>query len=136
MAWLLDTNVLSEMRKGGAADDKVRAWAAGTLKDRHFISVLSIGEIRKGIEILRRKSPARCPAFERWLTQLQTDYDSAILPISEEVAERWGHLTAARTLPVLDGLIAATASAYGLTVVTRNSKDFATSGVKTINPFE
>lgn len=136
MSWLLDTNVLSEMRKGFGADERVRVWAAGTAKDRHFISVLSLGEIRRGIELLRKKSPSQCPAFERWLTQIQTDYASAILPVSEEVAERWGHLTAIRTLPVVDGLIAATASVYGLTVVTRNTKDFAPSGVRTVNPYK
>jgi toxin FitB len=136
MTWLLDTNVLSELRKGPGADPKVRRWAASTLRDRHFISVLSLGEIRKGIELLRKKSPAQCPALERWLTQLHTDYAGDVLLISEEVAERWGRLMAVRTLPVADGLIAATALVHDLTIATRNIDDFRISGVTALNPFE
>ncbi len=136
MAWLLDTNVLSELRKGSRASANVRAWAASTLRDRHYISVLSLGEIRKGIELLRKKSPEKCPEFERWLTQLHTDYAEDILPISEEIAECWGRLTAIRTFPVMDGLIAATALTHGLKLATRNVMDFKSSGVETLNPFE
>jgi predicted nucleic acid-binding protein len=136
VAWLLDTNVLSELRKGSRASANVRNWAASTLRDRHYISVLSLGEIRKGIELLRKKSPDKCPEFERWLAQLHTDYAEDILPISEEVAERWGRLTAIRTFPVMDGLIAATALAHGLTIATRNVMDFKSSGSETLNPFE
>jgi len=136
VAWLLDTNVLSELRKGSRASANVRNWAASTLRDRHYISVLSLGEIRKGIELLRKKSPDKCPEFERWLAQLHTDYAEDILPISEAVAERWGRLTAIRTFPVMDGLIAATALAHGLTIATRNVMDFKSSGSETLNPFE
>jgi toxin FitB len=136
VAWLLDTDVLSELRKGSRASVKVRNWAASTLRDRHYISVLSLGEIRKGIELLRKKSPGKCPEFERWLTQLHTDYAEDIIPISEEVAERWGRLSAIRTFPVMDGLIAATALEQGLTIATRNVIDFKSSGVETFNPFE
>jgi predicted nucleic acid-binding protein len=136
MAWLLDTNVLAELRKGREANAKVREWAEETLEDRHFISVPSLGEIRKGIELLRKKSPAQCPAFELWHARLQSDYAPEILSVSEEIAERWGRLMAIRTLPVVDGLIASTASVQGLTVVTRNTRDFKMSGVKAVNPFE
>jgi toxin FitB len=136
VAWLLDTNVLSELRKGSRASAKVRNWAAITLRDRHYISVLSLGEIRKGIELLRKKSPDKCPEFERWLARLHTDYAEDIIPISEEVAEHWGRLTAIRTFPVMDGLIAATALAHGLAIATRNVTDFKSSGAETFNPFE
>ena len=136
MSWLIDINVLSELRKGSRASAKVRDWAASTLRERHYISVLSLGEIRRGIERLRKKSPDKCPEFERWLDQLHTDYTEDILPISEEVAEHWGRLTAIRTFPVTDGLLAATALAHGLTIATRNVIDFKSSGVKTVNPFE
>jgi predicted nucleic acid-binding protein len=135
MAWLLDTNVISELRKGPRADPKVRKWAESTLQERHFISVLSLGEIRKGIELLRKKSPAECPALEHWVTQLHTDYAEDILLITEEIADRWGRLMAVRTLPVVDGLIAATAHVHNLTLATRNVEDFETSGVKVTNPF-
>jgi len=136
MAYLLDTNVLSELRKGDKACSKVRQWAVSTVQARHFISVLSLGEIRKGIELLRRKSPAQCPMFEQWLGRLESDYERDILPVTQEIADRWGRIMAIQTLPVSDGLIAATALVNDLAVVTRNTDDFKRSGVKLINPFE
>ena len=136
MPFLLDTNVLSELRKGSRCRAEVRSWARSTVGDRHCISVLSLGEIRKGIEILRRKSPAQCPAFERWLIRLKTDYEREILPVTEEIVDRWGKLMARRSLPVIDGLIAATAVEYGLTVATRNIADYLPAGVALVNPFE
>lgn len=113
----------------------VLQWAQSAVSARHCISVLSLGEIRKGIELLRRKSPAQCAAFEHWLSRLQNDYDREILPVTEEVAPRWGRLMAARTLPVIDGLLAATALEHNLTIVTRNIADFQPTGVTVINPF-
>lgn len=135
MPYLLDTNVLSELRRGRKCDRRVRAWARATSRDRHFISVLSIGEIRKGIEILRRKSPQQCPAFENWLDRLLTDYEDAVLPISEEVADRWGRLNAERSQPVIDSLIAATALEFEVTVATRNTGDFPPE-VTGVNPWK
>lgn len=133
--YLIDTNVLSELRKGLRCDPKVRAWAASTLGERHCVSVLSLGEIRKGIEILRRKAPDQCPVFERWLARLELDYERDLLPISAAVADRWGKLMSAQSMPVIDGLLAATALEHGLTVVTRNVDDFRTSGAAVVNPF-
>lgn len=135
MAYLLDTNVLSELRKGSRCDERVRAWAVSVQSERHCISVLSLGEIRKGIEILRRKAPDQCPAFERWLCTIQVEYAGDILPVTEAVADRWGHLMAEQTLPVLDSLIAATALEHRLVVATRNTQDFLTTGVALVNPF-
>jgi len=135
MPFLLDTNVLSELRKGVRCDARVSRWARSTLDHRHAISVLSLGEIRKGIEILRRKAPRQCPAFERWINRLETDYAQDVLPISPEIADRWGRLMAGRTLPVIDSLIAATALEHGLTVATRNTGDFSQTGVAVVNPF-
>ncbi len=135
MAYLLDTNVLSELRKGSRCDKHVRAWARSVVGERHCISVLSLGEIRKGIEILRRKAPDQCPAFERWLERLQEDFDQDILPLSEEIADRWGRLESARSRPVIDGLLTATALVHNLIVVTRNTEDFSGSGVDLVDPF-
>lgn len=134
--YLLDTNVLSELRKGRRCDPAVRRWAGATAKDRHCISVLSFGEIRKGIETLRRRSPDQCPAFERWLERLGNDYGQDVLPLSASVIDRWGRLAAERSLPVIDGLLAATALEFRLTVATRNTKDFEGTGVEVVNPFE
>ncbi|MFQ3224474.1 MAG: putative nucleic acid-binding protein [Lentimonas sp.] len=136
MPYLLDTNILSELRKGTRCDPNVLKWAQGTQNDRHCISVLSLGEIRKSIETLRRKSPKQCPAFERWLLTLQTDYEADILPLTDLISDQWGRMMAVRTLPVIDGLLAATALSHGLTVATRNIADFESSGVELVNPFE
>ena len=135
MPYLLDTNILSELRKGQTCNESVKRWAQSTASDRHCISVLSLGEIRKGIEVLRRRSPQQCPAFETWLLKLQTDYTSDILPITDHVSETWGRLMAERTLPSIDGLLAATALAHQLTVATRNVADFKNTGVLLVNPF-
>jgi predicted nucleic acid-binding protein len=133
--FLLDTNVLSELRKGLRCDPGVSRWAAATAGERHFVSVLTMGEIRKGIEILRRKAPDQCPAFERWLVRIESDYDREILPITPSVADRWGRLAAERSLPVIDGLLAATALEFRLKLVTRNAVAFSGTGVEVVNPF-
>ena len=135
MPYLLDTNILSELRKGARCDPHVMRWAKSTANDRHCISVLSLGEIRKGIEILRRKSPHQCPAFENWLLALQTEYETDILPVTDVISDQWGQLMAKRTLPVIDGLLAATALANGLTVATRNIADFENAEVSLVDPF-
>ena len=136
MPWLLDTNVLSELRKGVKCDPNVHQWAVESSSDQHWISVLSIGEIRKGIELLRRKSPDLCPAFERWIHSILTQYYKEILPITDTIADRWGSLMAVRPLLVIDGLLAATALEHNLTLVTRNTADFAQTGVQLHNPFD
>ena len=135
MPYLLDTNIISELRRREACDAKLLQWAKSTESERHCISILSLGEIRRGIETLRRKAPDQCPAFENWLDRLQNDYTSDILPISATVVDRWGHLMAVRTFPVIDSLLAATALVHRLTLVTRNTSDFIDSGVDLINPF-
>ena len=135
MPYLLDTNVLSEFRKGRKCDPNVRKWSQLIQREQHYISVLSIGEIRKGIEILRRRSPQQCPAFEDWLCKLLNMHANSILPITERITERWGNLMAEHTLPVIDGFLAATALEYSLTIATRTVDDFAGTGVKIVNPF-
>jgi predicted nucleic acid-binding protein len=135
MAWLLDTNVLSELRKGSKANPGVIRWSISTGSARHWISTLSLGEIRKGIELLRKKSPSQCPAFERWLDRIRIEFDQTILPVCDAVAEKWGLITASTNLPVTDGLLAATAHVHDLTIVTRNTKDFKAAGVRILSPF-
>ncbi|MCC5842591.1 MAG: type II toxin-antitoxin system VapC family toxin [Opitutales bacterium] len=135
MAYLLDTNVLSELRRGDQGHPEVRNWMGRTLAEGHFISVLSLGEIRRGIESLRRKSPDQAASIEKWLRRLADTYAECLLPITGSVAERWGRLNAERTLPVVDGLLAATAVEFRLTVATRNTADFP-KAVPVVNPFE
>lgn len=134
MAYLLDTNVLSELRRGSNCDPMVRTWARSVGRQPCFISVLSLGEIRKGIEILRRKSADQVPAFEEWIKRLVTRYEDRILPINELVADQWGRMNAVRNLPVIDGLLAATAAHFRLTLATRNLADFP-HDLDKINPW-
>lgn len=135
MAYLLDTNVLSELRKASRCDARVRAWAKRVSPPQMWISVLSVGEIRKGIESLRRKDPPQCALIERWLSMVEVEFESHILPISESVADEWGRMQARQPLAIVDSLIAATAQVHKLTVVTRNTKDFKAAGVPVLNPF-
>ena len=136
MAFLLDTNILSELRNPIKTDSNVLQWAKDHAMDQHFISVLSIGEIRKGIEILRRKSPDQCPAFEKWLDSIRVNYRDNIIPLSDNIMDDWGRMMAQKTLPALDSLIAATSLSLNLTLVTRNEKDFQGVGLTVVNPFD
>ncbi|MCH7228976.1 type II toxin-antitoxin system VapC family toxin [Haloferula sp. A504] len=136
MAFLLDINVLSELRKGNRAKPAVRAWAAAHADETHHISVLAIGEIRKGIAMLKRRSPEQAAVFESWLETLKTDYAPEILPITPAISERWGELQSIRSLPVIDGLIASTALEHQLVLATRNTRDFEGIDVALVNPFE
>ncbi len=134
MGYLLDTCVLSELRKP-RADAKVVAWMEGLRPAEAFLSVLTLGEIRRGIELHRAKDARAAGALERWLRGLETHYGDRILPVTSEIADRWGRLAPTRPLPVTDGLIAATALVHGHTVVTRNVADFERAGVNLLNPF-
>lgn len=136
MPFLLDTNILSELRKGTRCAPNVLNWAARESTQAHYISVLSLGEIRKGIELLRKKSPTDCMPFEIWLQKLQSDHANCTISITAEICKRWGELSALRPLPVIDSLIAATALEHGLTLATRNTKDFKGLGISIVNPFQ
>lgn len=135
MAFLLDTNVLSELRKGGRTDPSVKAWYATTDSRDLFTSVLVIGEIRHGIEKKRTLDPRFATKLEHWLQGLMRDYQSHILAITIEVAELWGSLCLNKTVAEPDGLIAATALFHDLTLVSRNESDFKPTGVKSLNPW-
>ena len=134
MAYLLDTCVLSELRKP-KANPGVVAWMAGLQPDEAFLSVLTLGEIRRGIELRRAKDPAAARALERWLLGLEAHYADRILPITTAISDRWGRLSPAQPLPVTDGLIAATAMEHKLTIATRNTADFARAGVNLFDTF-
>ena len=135
MAFLIDTNVLSELRRGSKCDPQVRSWAKSLGQKPCYISVLSLGEIRKGIEILRRRSPDQVPVFESWLDRLTAEYEDCILPVTEEVADYWGRLNAIQSQPTIDSLLAATAAHFRLTIATRNLADFPRT-ISTVNPWK
>jgi predicted nucleic acid-binding protein len=135
MAWLADTNVLSELRKGERCDAGVQAWYEGTLGTDLFTSVLVIGETRRGIESVRRRDPVQAAALDRWLLGLRGSMRDQVLSIDARVAERWGVLNVPNPLPTVDGLLAATALEHDLTLVTRNTRDFVSTGVRILDPF-
>lgn len=133
---LLDTNVVSELRKGGRADPGVGEWFASAADDGLYLSVLVIGELRLGVENLRRRDEVAAGKLDRWLTALADEYEDRILPVDLSVSEEWGRINVPDRLPVIDGLMAATALVNDLTLVTRNTSDLETSTVPTLNPFE
>jgi predicted nucleic acid-binding protein len=131
---LLDTNVVSEIRRG--RDPHVRAWAAAVQDVELHLSVMTLGEIRKGIELLRGRDPPQAEVFARWLAELHTRFAERIVPIDAHIAEEWGRINAAATRNTVDSLIAATARVHGLVVVTRNTDDFEGCGVPLLNPWQ
>lgn len=135
MSYLLDSNVVSELRKGERADAGVQHWFADVEDTELFLSVLTVGEIRRGIDSVQRRDRARALALNRWLRALVTDYEARILPVDQRVAEAWGRMNAVATFPAVDSLLAATAHVHGLTLVTRNTKNVARTGVPCLNPF-
>ncbi len=134
MSYLLDTNVVSELRKGRRADKHVQAWFRGVDDDALFLSVLVVGELRRGVENIRRRDRAAATALDRWLDTLMTAYADRILEVTTEIAAVWGRFNVPDPLPVIDSLIAAT-HVHDLTVVTRNTVDIDRTGVPTMNPF-
>ena len=135
MSFLLDTNVVSEVRNP-AGNQKVKAWISSVEAGELYLSVLVLGEIRRGIERIRDLDPLQASRFEQWLDALRLEYADRVLPVTADVAEEWGRLNVSRTLPATDGLLAATARVMGLTFVTRNTADVAGTGVSLLNPFE
>lgn len=133
--FLLDTNVLSELRKGERADANVRRWFGSVDENSLFLSVLVTGEIRRGIEAIRKRDVRAAWALEGWLETLVKAHSDRVLPVDAAIADEWGRLDARGSLPVVDGLLAATARVHDLTLVTRNVKDVARTGMDVLDPF-
>ena len=134
MSWLVDTNVLSELRKGDRANAGIRAWFADAREDELFTSVLVLGEIRRGIESIRRRDLPSAIALEQWLTRLATDFADRVLAVDARVADRWGGLNVPDPIPTVDGLLAATALVHDLVLVTRNLRDVDRTGARLCDP--
>jgi len=133
--FLMDTNVISEVRKGQRCDRNVAAWYASIAQGELYLSVLVTGEIRRGIEMARRRDAARAAVFEEWLTTIEAVFADRILAIDRAVGAEWGRLSALRTIPPVDALLAATAKVHGMTLATRNERNVAALGVDVLNPF-
>jgi predicted nucleic acid-binding protein len=135
VTYLLDTNVLSETRKR-QPDTGVTEWVAATEPGRLHVAVLTLGEIEQGIARIRaRGDHQQAAGLERWLREMEVGFADRILPVTLPVASAWGRQQHVQPLPVVDALIAATARVNGLTVVTRNVKNFQRSGIQVLNPF-
>jgi toxin FitB len=136
VSYLIDTNIISEVRKGSRCDPNVAAWY-GSIKDSElYLSVLVLGEVRKGIELARPRDPAKAEALETWLTAVEAAFGERILPVDRQIADEWGRMGAARPVSTTDGLLAATAKVHRMTLVTRNAADVAGLGVKVLDPFQ
>ena len=136
MRWLLDTNYLSELRKSERANRGVLAWSLGHDPVQAAVSVVSVGEIRKGIENKRRTDLPQARALAEWFAGVLVEFETNILPVTIEIAQRWGLLLSKVAGAERDMLIAATALEHDLTLVTRNVSDFAGTGVRVVNPWK
>ena len=135
MSFLVDTNVISELRKGARANPRVAAWFADLAEEEVYLSVLTVGEIRNGIERIMRRDRRAATALDRWLRTLVRDYEDRVLPVDRAVAEQWGRLSVPDPLPVIDALLAATAAVHGLVLATRNVKHLERTEVPLFDPF-
>lgn len=135
MSWLIDTNIISEVRKGDRCDPNVSAWYASVADEDLFLSTLVLGEIRNGVERARPRDAEKAVALERWLGQVEAAFGDRVLGVDNAIADRWGRMSALRPLAVIDGLLAATAAVNGLTLATRNDRDAAGVGAAVFNPF-
>ena len=134
--FLLDTNVVSEVRKGRRSDPNVSDWYAGVDQSALFISSLTVGEIRRGIELARRRGDAsQAETLEEWLRTVVEGFSGRILNVDADVADAWGRMSAIRPAPVADALLAATAIVHDMTLVTRNVADVEGLGVHVLDPF-
>ena len=134
MSFLLDTNVVSETRRK-RPDPGVLSWFQHADSSQLYISVLTLGEIAKGVAKYAKRDAAQAAALGSWLESIRRNYADRIVGIDADIAEMWGRLAAERSLAVIDALIAATALVPGLTLVTRNTGDIEGTGVPVLNPW-
>ena len=137
--YLIDTNVISDIRKKDKANPGVRRFfsLAGKNGNHVYISVITVGELRRGVELIRHRGDGKQAAgLERWLNKIIKEYADNILHFTDVEAQVWGRLRVPHYENALDKQIAATALVYGLTLVTRNTEDYISTGVELLNPFE
>jgi toxin FitB len=135
LSYLVDTNVISELRKGKRTDAAVASWFGALADEEIFLSVLTIGEIRQGIERIRRRDPGSAAALDGWLDRVVATHGDRLIPVDRLVAEEWGRMNEPDPLLLVDGLLAATAKVNGLTLATRNVRNVERTGVDLVDPF-
>lgn len=133
--YLLDTNIVSELRRRDRTNVGVLSWFNSVDDNDLFLSVMTLGEIRKGIEQLRRRDATQAVVLEQWLNTLETTFAARLLAVDSDTADQWGKLQAIRPVPIVDALLAATCLRDTLTLVTRNDTDFDGLGISVLNPF-
>jgi hypothetical protein len=133
--FLLDTNIISEIRKRERAHPNVSRWVAQTPVEEIGTSVMVLAEIRRGIELKRRNDPDQAKSLDQWFALMRARLGDRVLPIDEPIAEAWARLGVPDRLPLIDGLLAASAKVRGLTLVTRNVADIRRTGVALLDPF-
>ncbi len=131
--YLVDTNVVSEIRRGNS---QAIAWLRSVDPSTIYLSVITLGEIMRGIALKRKSDPRTATHLEEWLRKLRHDHRNRILPITDQIAVEWGRIAAQRPRGDADGLIAATAIVHDLIVVTRNIGDFDDTGALIVNPWD
>lgn len=114
----------------------MKRWVSSVPTEDLYLSVLTLGEVRRGIDLLGRRDPAQADVYEAWLVTVLRDYADRVLPVDAEAAEEWGRISVPDPIPVVDGLMAATAKVRNMTLVTRNTADVERTGVRLLNPFE
>lgn len=134
MSFLLDTNVVSELRKR-TPDSNVMAWFEQADQSDLYLSVLTLGELTKGIAKLGQTEPEAAASLDHWLKGIEQLFLERVIPIDTPTARVWGEFNAGAPLPVIDSLLAATAKVHGFTLVTRNVKDVAATGISVVNPW-
>ncbi len=136
MAYLLDTNVISELRKGARCHPTVLDWLNALDDEDLFLSVLVVGEIERGIERIRKRDPKSATRLRRWLSSITGQFEARILPVTLPIARTWGKMGAPNPVPTVDGLLAATAHTHGLVLATRNVTDIESLDIEWVNPFD
>ena len=135
MNLLLDTNVLSELKRGRNADARVVALFSEIPSERVFTSVVVLGEVRRGIELVARRDKPQAMLLDRWYADIRERLANRVLAVDEPVMLAWSRISVPDMLPAYDGLIAATALVHGMTVATRNAADYRRAGVEVFDPW-
>jgi predicted nucleic acid-binding protein len=133
--YLLDTNVLAEVSRL-RGDAGVKRWISSVPTEDLYLSVLTLGEVRRGIVLLSRRDQRQAEVYEAWLITVLRNYADRVLPVDAEAAEEWGRMNVPDPVSIIDGLMAATAKVRNMTFVTRNTSDVTRTGVRLLNPFD
>ena len=135
MSYLVDTTVISEWRKT-SPNKGVVGWFSRTHKGDMFLSVITIGEVQRGIDLLRQRNDhQQASKLEAWLETIKREFADRLIPVTVEITDEWGHLAGATPIRTADGLLAATAQVHGWRLITRNTRNFEGTGVRLENPF-